>query len=219
METTYKNITNNNLIYKQGDFLKIIAIISMLIDHIGFLLYPQYIIFRIIGRVSFPIFCVLVSRGFRRTSNRKKYILRMFIFGLISIIPYMYFSPHHINIFFTFVVGLIILSIYQYSPITACLLPLLSFFTNLQYGAYGLYIMLIFYISKERKLFYIPAFIILSGIHFYITKNTTQLWSMLFLIILLLEISIPYKVPKWFGYVFYPAHITILYLISLYIAQ
>ncbi len=208
--------TYSTISYKNGDFLKIIAIISMLIDHIGFLLYPQLYILRIIGRLSFPIFCVLLGRGFRRTSNRKIYFLRMLLFALISHMPYIFFSPMRLNIFFTLGVGIIILFIYEYSPATAILLPLLAFFTNLQYGAYGLYIILIFYIFREKKEFCIPAYIILNLIHFHLSQSTFQLWSIAFLVIWILEIDIPYRLSKWFGYIFYPAHIAILYLIKIY---
>ncbi len=200
---------------KKGDFLKIIALISMLIDHVGYLLYPDITVLRIIGRLSFPIFCLLLARGFRRTSNRTKYALRMFILAIISQIPYNIFSPTHLNIFFTLFLGILIMWIFESSsPITACLLPLLTFFIPLQYGIYGLYMILIFYIFNEKKIIYIPSFLILNIIYFTFTINWIQLGSIIAIIPLLLEKDIKFRVPKWFGYMFYPIHIIILLAIN-----
>ena len=64
-----KGLTSNDL--------KIVAIITMLIDHIGYYLYPNlnletYVAFRIIGRISMPIFAFLIVQGFLHTKNIKK---------------------------------------------------------------------------------------------------------------------------------------------------
>lgn len=70
--------------------LKIIAIITMLIDHTGAVLFPepQYFWLRIIGRLSFPIFVFLLVEGFNHTRNVKKYLARLGIFALLSDIPF-----------------------------------------------------------------------------------------------------------------------------------
>ena len=86
-----------------GNTLKIIACISMLIDHItaGIMLpvvraglYPDtvsiddlntlYKILRGIGRTAFPIFCFLLVEGFIHSRNRLRYALGLLLFGLIS---------------------------------------------------------------------------------------------------------------------------------------
>ena len=64
--------------------LKLIAIITMLIDHIGAVLYPEIRWLRLIGRIAFPIFAYLVAEGFYKTSDIKKYLKRLFIFALVS---------------------------------------------------------------------------------------------------------------------------------------
>jgi hypothetical protein len=88
---------------------KCIALSTMAIDHIGAVLLPspKYLLLRLIGRISFPIFCFLIVEGYYRTKNLKKYILRLFAFALISEIPYdLAFKKSFIylnkqNIFFT----------------------------------------------------------------------------------------------------------------------
>lgn len=76
--------------------LKMIAIIAMLIDHIGAIFIPEgdpkyqmlYLAFRSIGRLAFPIFCFLIVEGFYHTRDVKKYLTRLGIFALISEIPF-----------------------------------------------------------------------------------------------------------------------------------
>ncbi len=114
--------------------LKLIAIVSMLIDHTGaavirplrtaladsspavsaFLnwLYP---VTRDIGRIAFPIFCFLLVEGFFHTHNVKKYAFRLFLFALISELPYDFalgkslFDWQHQNVYFTLLLGLLVM--------------------------------------------------------------------------------------------------------------
>ncbi len=69
--------------------LKIIACVFMLVDHVGFILIKNNRIFRIIGRLAMPIFAFQVAQGFKHTSSKPKYILRMFLFTLISEVPFL----------------------------------------------------------------------------------------------------------------------------------
>lgn len=80
--------------YFSGSTLKIIAMLSMLIDHIAAVLvdsraYPElYGAMREIGRLAFPVFCFLIVEGYFNTKNVKKYVGRLLIFGVISEIPF-----------------------------------------------------------------------------------------------------------------------------------
>ena len=65
------------------NILKSIACISMLIDHIGYLLFPNILIFRLIGRLAMPIFSFFIAEGCRHSSNRFRYFLRIFLLGLL----------------------------------------------------------------------------------------------------------------------------------------
>ena len=62
--------------------LKIVACISMLLDHIGVLLFPQAEILRWIGRLAMPLFSFFIGEGCRYTKNRKKYFLSVFLLGV-----------------------------------------------------------------------------------------------------------------------------------------
>ena len=100
-----------------GSTIKLIAIVTMFIDHMGaglvgrimsskgmveviqsgdltaltaseMKLYWLYVAMRMIGRVAFPIFCFLLVEGFQKTSNRNKYALRLGIFALVAEVPF-----------------------------------------------------------------------------------------------------------------------------------
>ena len=114
-----------------GSTLKLIAVISMLIDHIALVLGPElefltaslltvggrditcYYIMRRIGRLAFPIFCFLITEGFAHTRNPKRYALRLLIFALLSEVPYnlmvgqtLFYTARQ-NIYFTLLLGLL----------------------------------------------------------------------------------------------------------------
>lgn len=73
-------------------WLKVIALLTMTIDHVGFMLEGNYAydwlpelahIFRIIGRIALPLFCFMIAEGALRTKNFKKYALRLGIMGSV----------------------------------------------------------------------------------------------------------------------------------------
>ena len=66
------------------DFLKLIAIISMTIDHVGGVFFPEYPVFRYIGRLAFPIFAYCLTVGLLYTHDIKKYLARLALFAVIS---------------------------------------------------------------------------------------------------------------------------------------
>lgn len=65
-----------------GNALKLIAAAAMVADHIGLMFFPQNLIFRIIGRLAFPIFAFMIAEGCKYTKNRLKYFLTVFGLGL-----------------------------------------------------------------------------------------------------------------------------------------
>ena len=102
-----------------GTHLKWVALWTMLIDHIGFVLLQEavsvpaavYTICRGIGRISFPIFCFLLVEGFWHTGNVRKYLLRLTLFALLAEIPYDLAINGKVidlsgqNVLFAFVIG------------------------------------------------------------------------------------------------------------------
>ena len=93
-----------------GNMLKILAAIFMTVDHIGLLFFPSEIVFRIIGRLAFPIFAFLISEGARYTKHRLRYFLNLFVIGVICQIVYFVTSESlYLCILITFSLSLLIL--------------------------------------------------------------------------------------------------------------
>ena len=72
-----------------GNTLKILAAIFMVIDHVGLMFFPTRIIFRIIGRLAFPIFAFMIAEGAKYTKNKIRYL--SFMSGLAFICQLVYF--------------------------------------------------------------------------------------------------------------------------------
>src|SRR5450756_2933862 len=68
----------------QSDALKLVAIVSMTIDHVGAILLPYVGWLRIIGRVAFPLFAYQLAAGYLHTHNLAGYVRRLAIWGLIA---------------------------------------------------------------------------------------------------------------------------------------
>lgn len=92
--------------------LHILAMLFMLSDHLWATIIPGNQWMTMIGRLAFPIFAFMIVEGFYRTHNLKKYVLRLFVFALLSEIPFdlMYggtvFYPFHQNVLWTFLLAI-----------------------------------------------------------------------------------------------------------------
>ena len=91
-----KKILNSNTI-------KIIAIVAMTIDHIAWLVFPEYdngiipVILHIIGRLTCPIMCYCIAEGYHYTKNINKYTMRLFAFAFISHFAYIFASSSFVD--------------------------------------------------------------------------------------------------------------------------
>ena len=110
---------NTKEVFMSAFTLKIIAVITMFIDHIGYIVYNGEIPYlNFIGRLSFPIFAFQISEGYIHTKNLKKYFFRLFLFAIISQFPFMLFDSlfideFYLNVFFTLLLGLLSIFIYD----------------------------------------------------------------------------------------------------------
>lgn len=102
--------------------LKIIAVFSMCFDHFGYLFSAGNFSFcNLIGRFAFPIFAFQISEGYTHTRDLKKYFWRLFLFAIISQIPFNLFDyafgfDLSLNIFFTLLLGLTAICAYDKLP-------------------------------------------------------------------------------------------------------
>src|SRR3989344_561999 len=223
--------------------IKLVAIITMVIDHIGIFLFPQLIILRIIGRLSFSLFAWLIANGAHHSKNKMHYLMRLLIVGVISQIPYSALyqivqpGEFHLNIFFTLFLGLgaIILCKKYTALITKLLIvaafSLIALILQCEYGAAGVLSIFFFYIYfKDFKMilftqsliifaFYtIPLSIfIFSNTSKVIYINSIQLIQPLALLFFVFIVRYNLKEGtriKRLLYFFYPLHLLIIYFVK-----
>ena len=86
------NLTLKPVFGLSGSALKVIAMISMVIDHIALYLMEHgtllYETMRCIGRIAFPVFAFLIAEGFIHTRSRYRYFFTLLGFAVISEIPW-----------------------------------------------------------------------------------------------------------------------------------
>ena len=209
--------------------------VTMLIDHIGAAvlarmiiagnveLYDTYRVLRLIGRVAFPIFCFLLVEGFVHTRNANKYAIRLCLFAALSEIPFdLAFASkvlefEYQNVFFTLAIGLFTIMAYKKVEDSAITNPLTKWFLQLavaaagglmaellrtDYGMLGVVVIVAFYALRSNRFFQIVAGCILF------MENITA-W-LAFVPVWFYNGTRGLRV-KWLFYVFYPAHLLILY--------
>jgi hypothetical protein len=218
---------------KRNDILKLIGMISMVADHVGVQFFSEdptifYYALRVFGRLAFPIFAYLLAVGFQRTRDRKKYAMRLGVFALITQIPFQIFAGH-LNVLFTFLLGIFFLTAAEkQEPLGMIAAILAAEFLRTDYAGYGLLIIFIFYRFGEDKQ---KSFLYLFGLTaLYGTLSVLSLGHFEWVVMIQLacvaalpviwhEFRWQVQLPKWTGYVFYPAHIAILLAIQAWIVK
>ena len=210
--------------------IKLLACAFMLVDHIGYLLLPQYLFLRIIGRLSFPLFAFMIANGYRHSANAKKYLLRLAIFALCYQPVFAYCIPGgHWNIFATLFFGLCAIVIWEETKKRRLLwlgalgvgaLCVSAYFLPLDYGAYG--VLLIFtahlgFANHERLCWLWLAVNFLPLLPF-MGISSLQVCAVFSLVFLFLYNGKRGKGNRWFFYLFYCLHIPALYGIGLLLA-
>ena len=98
-----------------GNALKIIAAVSMLIDHIGVIFFPQIKIFRILGRIALPIFSFMIAEGARYTRNKLRYFLTVFsLAAACQIVYFLYDGDTYMSILVTFSISILTIYVMQF---------------------------------------------------------------------------------------------------------
>ncbi|NAW50337.1 hypothetical protein GNY06_02675 [Elizabethkingia argentiflava] len=144
--------------------LKLIALISMIMDHICYMFIPQLSLFRIIGRMAFVLYAFMLVEGFLHTHNLQRYIKKIAIWAVLSEIPYdlalygKFVNWQHQNIFFTLLIGL--LGLYSFKSNAHVMLkiligvacPLIARFLKVDFSWYGILVIFVFYFLRNISL-------------------------------------------------------------------
>lgn len=205
--------------------IEIIAMLTMLIDHVGLVLMDNELIFRIIGRIAFPAFLVMLARGYSSTSDIAGYINRLILLGLISQLPYMVvFLTSALNICFTLVSILcakIFIDKKEYKYIALIIIAFMVM--HFDYGLYGLAFGVLALTDKRYALVSLPLALIIIITMIYSIKTGTyiQILSIPAYMIIkeISQIKIKFRIPRLIKYYYYPAHIMALAMVIMLIKK
>lgn len=261
-------------------WLKIIAMVTMIFDHIGAIILFHYSInepssflaslyepFRIIGRFSFIILAFLVVDGVKHTSNKIKYLSRLLILSLVMTLGELCFthtySGNPITTLFLGALTIVLLNLPKFYKLTACIPCIYVILSDLdiipfknEYGIYGFFLIIGFYLSLIVSKFLLEYYSSVNNLDIEIFANEQMIhkyrliiscififsynlawyliypsWNNIPLIDMSLQVYSTFAIfplfiysgkrgynSKWFQYgcyIFFPAHILIIYFISL----
>lgn len=193
--------------------IKVLAIVCMVMDHVGLFFFPKLLIMRLIGRVAFPLFAWFVANGARHTRNINAYFGRLLLLALVTQAPFWYAnrligSPAlYFNVVFTLCLGLIAIMVMQkvanrwlwLSAVVVCAAIATLFHSD--YGAAGVLSVVAFYLFSNNfrgmalaQIFIMGVFPMLifqlkfNGIinlsHFYLSSRWEYLGLLSLLVIL-----------------------------------
>lgn len=213
--------------------LKLIAAVTMLIDHAGVILFPQYRFLRIIGRLAFPIYAYFIAEGFRYTKSRKRYFFRVFTLGLLCQVVYTIVERDiYLGILLTFSLSIALMALQEKAIarwkngkldwmglyfLSVFAVFLLTQLVVVDYGFFGVMLPVItaLFQDKPKRLCAFSAGLLVLSAEQCILGSATQFFSLFALIPLILYNGKQGKYRlKNFFYIFYPAHMVFLYALS-----
>ena len=252
METDMKQTEENQIKGISGSTLKIIAMVTMFIDHIGagFIekgLLPFLIktygakaaivntwsvidtIMRCIGRMAFPIFCFLIVEGYYHTRDVKKYLGRLFLFAIISEVPFdlafmgRVWDPSFQNVDFSLFLGLLAIVIcdrvkltgWKHKLVSACTLVGLGIIAMVMHTDYmfiAVLLIYIFYVFRQQE----PMRNIAGAVALLGAGTIEIAGYVAFLPMHFYNGKRGLKL-KYVFYLFYPVHILVIALVRIYV--
>ena len=220
-----------------GNHLKLIAAVTMLLDHAGILLFPGIALFRILGRLAYPIYAYMIAEGCRYSRNKLRYFLMVFGLGAACQIVYYFFSGDtYLNILLTFSCSIALIYVLQASydvktwqkralwSILFCAGFLTAYGLNqrftIDYGFWGVMAPVFVAFAHLRKSPHWASVLMLGVALVLLTADMggIQHYSFLALPLLLLYSGKRGKYSmKYFFYIFYPVHLAVLQGIAMLI--
>ena len=210
-----------------GNALKIIAAITMTLDHMGLMLFPRVLLLRILGRLAMPIYAYMIAEGCKYTRNRKKYFGMVFGLGALCQAVYWFVDRDlYFSILITFSLSILLIYALQNWKAKQSLLAGLLFAASvaavyglnrafeIDYGFWGCLLPVFAAIPHGTKFDRYPFSILTLGLGMVLLSldlGDIQIFSLLALPLLLAYSGRRGKWNlKYFFYIFYPAHLVIL---------
>lgn len=224
-----------------GFHLKLIAVVTMLIDHMGVTLFPGTMWLRCVGRIAFPIFCFLIAEGCVHTRSFQQYARRLLLFAVLSEIPFnlmhgVVWDHVHQNVLWTLLAGAVVCRliggtltrrtagafVLAGASMVATFYLLEAFHTD--YGGWGMLLVALFYgVHRAPCGRGIKMAAQAAGLAFFCIGSmggvSIELWALLSLVPLWLyngQRGFSHRAVQYGFYAFYPVHLFVLSLICLY---
>lgn len=182
-------------------------------------------VLRAVGRTAFPIFCFLLVEGAVHTHNPKKYLLRLAAFAAVSEIPFdlalhnQLFCWSSQNVFFTLLAGLLVILVFQRYPaepwkgaLALAVLGTAAELCGTDYGAIGVAVIAAMYLLRDRFLAAAAVSLVLL-----VLLSRLEIYSIPAFLCMALYNGKRGRQPKYFFYVFYPAHLLLLWALGRFI--
>ena len=187
--------------------LKYIAMATMLVDHMGYVLFPWILWLRCVGRIAFPIFAFQIAEGCIRTHDRRRYALRLLLFAVLTEVPFdLAFNGQVLylgyqNVLWTLLAGAFAGAFWL---LEVC---------HTDYGGWGMALILLFHLSRGNRL------IQLAGLAVFCVASVGGVSIELYALVSLAFIWLYdgrrgycSRPIQWLCYAFYPVHLLLLWL-------
>ncbi|MGH8476503.1 MAG: TraX family protein [Methylococcales bacterium] len=212
--------------------IRLIAVITMIVDHIGLFFFQNITILRLIGRISFLLFAWLIANGAYHTHNIHVYFKRLVLCALISQVPFILANRQlhpdawFLNALFTLSIGLGAIMLVQKTS-RAWLRVVITFgavslaqILPTDYGAFGVLIVASCYFFFNRPLLlllsqialYFGEFFFHQIVNHFVSIEVLGIFGVIFV---LLYNGKPGPKTRYLVYIFYPLHYVIIYCLQL----
>lgn len=205
-----------------GNQLKLLAVIFMTVDHMGLMLFPHKSIFRVIGRLAMPIFAYMIAEGCRHTRSKVRYLGRMLAVAAVCQAVYFFaMGSLYQGIFVTFSLSIGLILLYEQGMWQLSLgvvgawficrvLPDLIPGFDVDYSIFGVLLPVLIYLGRNRL-----AALLLGLTVLCLDLGGIQWFSLLAVPVLALYNGQRGKGNfKYLFYLYYPAHLVVLYILS-----
>lgn len=232
--------------------LKFIAMAAMLTDHIGAVILEPLLLSGaltdgwdtvfgmdqfmrlIVGRMAFPVYCFLLVQGFEKTSDKRRYLMRMLLFAFFSEVFFdlalsaTLWDPGYQNVMFTLFAGLLVMCgselaaktgnrciyVFLCALSTACGYVLAEILRT-DYGGYGvLCIAVLYYFRKDRRMQLLAGSVAFVVGDLLLNNSMNELFAPLGFLAAAAYNGRKGRNLKYFFYLFYPLHLLALYWIG-----
>ena len=210
-----------------GNHLKLIAMLTMTIDHIGVILLPQYRFLRIIGRLSMPIYAFMIAEGCHYTHDRRAYFLRLAGLAVVCQVVYGFVGRSLYQcILVTFSLSVALICAVENARTPLSVLASLALFAGIyfvcerlslyvpgfhvDYSFWGVMLPVIVYFGGRDMVSFALGTLLLC-----LSLGGLQWWAMLTVPLIALYNGQRGKHKLgWVFYLYYPLHLVVIYAIS-----